>query len=218
MSKKKKEKIVGFHITGTRWRVVDKAQYKKSFTHEVAVQYLWNEIYESVDREMTHILSGKKTGFYSGLRFLFAELTYLSHLYWGKKACHSPNESRYVARFMRKFNILAPEYGVHYDVFRHGLMHTHHPKWIKKNNKIIPWSVSNASKMTDFGVAIPEFSYQIKKAIKKFWVELKVEGVTSKRTRLDNFFEGFSDATKILTRKDIAKYAKKDFSNVKIPS
>lgn len=213
---RKKEKIIGYYSTPNTWRLVEKSDYKKELNHDLVIHYLQYEIYESVDREMKHILSASQTGFYAGLRFLFAELTYLSHLYWGKNSYKYKKESAYVARFMRKFNILPPEYGVHYEVFRHGLMHTHHPKWIKKGNKVIGWYISNVAKTISFGVFIPEFTQQIKDAINVFISELKKEKVENKRTRLDKFFEGYSSTAKILTRKNMGKYSRTDFSKVPI--
>lgn len=211
---RKREKIAGYYSTPNTWRLVEKLDYKRQLSHDLVIHYLQHEIYESVDREMKHILSASRTGFYAGLRFLFAEVTYLSHLYWGKNSYKPRKESAYVARFMRKFNILPPEYGVHYEVFRHGLMHTHHPKWLKKGNRVIGWYVSNVAKTTGFGVFIPEFAQQVKDAINNFISELKIEKAANKRTRLDKFFEGYISTAKVLTRKDLSKYARTDFSKV----
>lgn len=206
------KKIVGYFSEKPTWRVTSVKEYKKKFNHDLAISYLKNEIFESVDREINHILSGNSVGFYAGLRFLFAELTYLSRLYWGNDS--EKTESAHVVRFMRKFNILSPEYGVHYEVFRHGLMHTHHPKWIKKRTRVINWYISNKEKLTSFGVCIPEFSDQIKRAIRNFGEELKVEKILNKNTRLNKFLETIISAGEILTRKDLKKYAKTDFPKV----
>jgi|SRR3989344_4684199 len=206
--------IIGYYSAPETWRKVSYKEYQKAVDHDLIVHYLEHEIYESIDREMKHLLSGSNTGFYAGLRFLFAELTYLSHLYWGKNSYRKRKESEYVARFMRKFNILPPEHGVHYEVFRHGLMHSHHPKWVKKGNKIIGWYISNTAKMNVFGVFIPEFTNQMKDAIKRFIQEVQSEKSRGGKTRQAKFFQGYIRTAEILTRKDMSQYSRTDFSKI----
>jgi hypothetical protein len=211
----KNVQIMGYHSTQPTWRVKGKSDYKKNFNHSLAVFYLKHEIYESIDREMAHLLSSPNSGFYAGIRYLFAEVTYLSHLYWGKKSNYKNQESRYVAKFMKKFKILPPEYGLHYEIFRHGLMHTHHAKWLKKRHGVINWYVSNVAKIDNmFGVSIPEFNIQVKKSVEIFISELEAEEKMQKRTRLNKFFEGYIKTAKILTKKDLPKYLQTYFSKV----
>lgn len=210
-------KIVGYFHQKPTWRAVTVKEYKKIFNHDIAISYLKHEIFESVEREMAQILSGSFAGFYAGLRFLFAEVTYLSHLYWGKKGENwKRKESAYVVRYMRKFKILYPECGVYYEVFRHGLMHTHHPKWIKKARRVAGWYISNTDKSKTFGIFIPEFTNQVKSAIKQFIEELEIEKNRNKRNRLDKFFEALTDAGKILTKNDLKPYARTDYPKVRL--
>lgn len=207
-------KIVGYYETQPTWRLVDSGEYKKIFNHNIAIHYLQHELYESVDREMKHILSGEFSSFYAGLRFLFPEVTYLSHLYWGRNSYKPRKESYYVARYMRKFGILTPGCGVHYEIFRHGLMHTHHPKWLKKGGRVISWYVSTTAKLTDFGVFLPEFTVQIKNAINNFVKELEHEKRLGKKTRCSKFLESYLRSADILTKKSLSKYARNDFSKL----
>ncbi len=210
------EEIIGYYSNQPTWQLVKFSAYKRQFTHQLAIHYLEHEIFESVDREMQHILSGQNAGFYAGLRFLFAEVTALSHLYWGVKSFIPRKESAYVARFMRKFGVLPPEHGVHYETFRHGLMHSHHPKWIKKGNRIIGWYISNTAKANSFGIFIPEFTEQVKNTISAFIAELRVEEIAGKNTRLKKFIEGYTHTAKVLKRRDLGKYSRTDFSKVPI--
>lgn len=207
------KKIVGYFPDKPTWRMVAIEEYKKAFNHDAAIYYLDHEILESVDREMKVILTGDKAGFYAGLRFLFPEVSHLSHLYYGKG--WGLKESKYVSRFMRKFNILSPECGVYYEVFRHGLMHSHHPKWIKKAKN--GWYISNTEKLDRlFGIFIPSFTEQIKLAITQFINELKTEQGKKKKYRLDKFFDAMVDVGKILNKKDLKGYAKYDYPKVKL--
>lgn len=207
------KKIVGYFPDKPTWRKVAIEEYKKVFNHDVSIYYLDHEILESVDREMKVILTGDKAGFYAGLRFLFPEVSHLSHLYYGKE--WGLKESKYVSRFMRKFNILSPECGVYYEVFRHGLMHSHHPKWIKRAKN--GWYISNTEKLDKlFGIFIPGFTEQIKLAITQFINELKTEQGKKKKYRLDKFFDAMVDVGKILNKKDLKGYAKYDYPKVKL--
>lgn len=207
------KKIVGYFPDRPTWRKVAVEEYKKVFSHDTAIYYLEHEILESVDRETKAILTGDKTGFYAGLRFLFPEVSHLSHLYYGKN--WGLKESKYVSRFMRKFNILSPECGVYYEVFRHGLMHSHHPKWIKKARN--GWYISNTEKLDRlFGIFIPGFTEQIKLAITQFINELKTEQGKKKKYRRDKFFDAMVDVGKILNKKDLKGYAKYDYPKVKL--
>ena len=183
--------------------------YKNIFDHDLAILYLKQEILESVQREISQILSGNFAGFYAGLRFLFAEVTYLSQLYWGR------DEAKLVARFMRKFNILTPTSGLHYEVFRHGLMHTHHPKFIRYNRKVVPWYISNAQELKMFGISNPIFKEQVEKAISEFINELEAEKTKKKENRLNKYFKGLVSAGKILSKKDLKPYARSDFKKWK---
>ena len=201
--------IVGYFSDGSTWQQVTEKEYKKIFNHDLAILYLKQEILESVQREMSQILSGNFAGFYAGLRFLFAEVTYLSQLYWGR------DEAKSVARFMRKFNILTPTSGLHYEVFRHGLMHTHHPKFIRHKNKVVPWYISNTQELGMFGISNPTFRMQIENAINKFIEELEKEKDRNKRNRLDRFLKGLMSAGKILSAKDLKSYARSDFKKWK---
>ncbi len=208
------ENIIGYYLEGV-WQPADKRVYKKYFNHTVAVAYLENELLESLNREMDTILKNSPGAFYSAVRFLFAELTYLSHLYWGyipKKK----NEGKDVAKFMRKFKILSPTYGLHYEVFRHGLLHTHHPKWIKKGGKIAEWYIGSDVKLKRFGIYLPEFYAEIKNSINLFVEELEEEQIQGKKTRLNKMFEGFSEAVKILSVQDLSTYSKNDFTKLKL--
>lgn len=205
-------KIIGYFQNKPTWREIDEKTYRKIFNHELAIAYLRNEIYESIEREIEGVASHTTAGFYAALRFLFAEVAYLSNLYWGVQGV----ESKFVARYMRKFKILLPTSGLHYEVFRHGLSHTHHPKWIRKGNKVIPWYISTSAKLNDFGILIPEFSEQVKSSIKLFIRELEIENKESKINRLNKFFEGVSNAGRILTRNDLKSYARSDFAKLKV--
>jgi hypothetical protein len=210
------DKIVGYYTTGQTWRETSIWNYKRNFKHDSAVSYLEHEIFESVDREMTQILSGTNAGFYAGLRFLFAELTFLAHLYNGKKSYVPKKESYYVAKYMRRFKILHPECGVFYEVFRHGLMHSHHPKWLKKGNNVAGWYISNTAKLSSFGIFVPGFTNDVKSAIKQFITELQTEKTAGRKTRLTHFLYTIIHAGKIMTKKELGNYAKGDFRFVKI--
>ena len=210
-------KIVGYFANANQtWKVVNVNDYRRIFNHDTAISYLEHEIYESVDREMAQILSGTNAGFYAGLRFLFAELTFLAHLYHGKKSYFPKRESYYVTKYMRRFKILHPECGIFYEVFRHGLMHSHHPKWLKKGNKMAGWYISNTAKLNSFGIFVPDFTKDVKSAIKQFISELQTEKTTHKKTRLIHFCNAIVHVGKIMTKKDLGNYAKRDFRFVTI--
>lgn len=197
------KKIIGYYPSDPTWRLVSEKEYKKEFTHELATHYLRHEIDESVEREMKHILSGATTGFYAGLRFLFPEVSHLAHLYWGyKDRAWKILETRLVALYMRKFKIFYPEGGIYYKVFRHGLMHSHHPKWIRKNGKI-SWYISNVAKLDEFGVFLPEFRNGVRSSINQFIKELEAEKLNGGNNRLNKFFDALVDTGKILTKKDL---------------
>lgn len=160
---------------------------------------------------MKVILSGTKAGFYAGLRFLFPELIHLAHFYYGYKEKEwKSKESKFTSRFMRKFKILYPQCGLYYQVFRHGLMHSHHPKWLRKGKSVSEWYISNTEKLDMFGVSLPELTTEIKKAIFAFIDELEYEKVKKRFYRLNKFFDALSDCGKILKKKDLRGYAKYD--------
>lgn len=202
--------IIGFFSGSPTWREVSEKEYKKIFDHDPAILYLKQEILESVQREMGQILNGSFAGFYAGLRFLFAEVTYLSQLYWGR------DEAKLVARFMRKFKILTPTSGLHYEVFRHGLMHTHHPKFIRYNRKIVPWYISNDQELKMFGISNPIFRDQIERAIGEFIKELETEKGRKKKNRLNKFLKGLVSAGRVLSKRDLKPYARNDFRKIDI--
>ncbi|OGH20735.1 MAG: hypothetical protein A3D74_05410 [Candidatus Levybacteria bacterium RIFCSPHIGHO2_02_FULL_37_13] len=206
-------KIVGYFSTGQTWRVIDEKEYRKVFllNPNLAISYLKHEIMESVEREMGVILSGTKAGFYAGLRFLFPEVVHLAHLYYGYKGNDWKfKESKFTARFMRKFKILYPQCGLYFEVFRHGLIHGHHPKWLRKGKSVNEWYVSNTEKLDMFGVSLPELTKTIKTAILEFIDELENKNANKNRYRLRKFLDALSDCGKILKKKDLKGYAKYD--------
>lgn len=199
------KKIIGYFSTPPTWRLVSAKEYREKFTHELAIHYLKHEIFESVEREMEYILKGN--AFYAGLRFLFPEVNHLAHLYWGHKGKQwRGKEARLISLYMRKFNIFYPDGGLYYKVFRHGLMHSHHPKWIRKNGKV-GWYISNVAKIEEFGIFLPEFTGQVKSSIQSFINELKKEKVNNQKLRRDKFVEALVDIGKILNKKELRLYA-----------
>lgn len=201
-------KIIGYFLNQSTWRLINPKNYKRLFTHDIAIHYLRHEILESVERETTFIQGGTAVGFYAGLRFLFPEVSHLAHLYYGRSWGNA--ESKYVSRFMRRFRILYPGCGVYYQAFRHGLMHSHHPKWLKWTKR--GWYISNVAKLEDvFGIFIPEFTTQVKSAIVQFINELEREKNGRKKYRLNKFFEALTDTGKVLKKKDLKSYAKYDY-------
>lgn len=196
-------KIIGYFSNAPTWRLVDEKSYKNKFSHADAIAYLEHEITESVDRETSLLLSGNSVGFYSALRFLFPEVNHLSHLYWGHKGSYwRNNETRFVSLFMKKFEILSPECGIYYQAFRNGLMHSHHPKWVKRKNGV-GWYISNTAKIDEFGIFVPEFANQIKAAIKKFITELENEKKENRSNRLMKFADALADCGTILRKRDL---------------
>lgn len=200
--------IVGYFSSNPTWRRVSEKEYKKILKHDLAIHYLKNEIYESVDREMKHILKGDASGFYAGLRFLFPEITHLAHLYYGYRGkVWKSIESKYSSRFMRKFKILSPQCGLYYEVFRHGLMHSHHPKWLRKGKSVNAWYISNTEELDMFGVSLPKLTTEIKNAISSFIYELERE---KGNYRLNRFFNALVDCGKILYKNSLTGYARYD--------
>lgn len=221
-------KIIGyFHDNprGNTWRVVDDKKYKKQFSHKLAVDYLEYKIKESVIREMDCILkNGQSAGFYAAVRFLFPEINHLAHLYWGyQNSSWIGKEKRLVPLFMKKFHIFADDPGAYYKVFRHGLMHSHHPKWIKRKG-VIGWYVSNTAKIDQFGIFTPEMRDLLVQAIDKFISELNSEASIGHRNRLNKFSEAMIDCGKILRKKDLRLYRQKTkvsgslFSQYQVPT
>lgn len=204
-------KIVGYFPNQPTWQLISPRKYRRIFTHDIAIHYLRHEILESIEREMTFIQGGTAVGFYAGLRFLFPEVSHLAHLYYGYQGKIWENlESRFVSRFMRKFKILYPGCGIYYQAFRHGLMHSHHPKWLSWTKK--GWYISNVAKLEDvFGIFIPEFTKQTKTAVTQFIDELEKERNKNKRYRLKKIFETLTDTGKVLQKKDLKGYAKYDY-------
>lgn len=223
--------IIGYYpnnTTAQRWMRVSFQDYRRIFTHQIAITYLEDEVRQSIQGEMGHILTfpaANTTGFYAGVRFLFPEIEGLAKLYWGRE--NLPNRrarSRYggrnytandAVRFMRKFNILTPTAGAHYEVFRHGLAHTHMPKYISKNRVGIGWYLSNAGAINQFGILIPQFRDQVVAAIDAFIGELRREQANGGRNRLNKFLIGYADTATLLTRSDLRPYARnRDFRNI----
>ncbi len=200
-------KIVGYFSDKPTWKLVSENDYRKKFSYSVAIHYLKHEILGSVEREMTFVQSGTAVGFYAGLRFLFPEISHLAHLYYGRN--WNDAESRYASRYMRKFKILYPGCGLYYEAFRHGLMHSHHPKWLSVTKS--GWYVSNVAKLANiFGIFIPEFTNQVKAAIEMFIQELESEERTKRRNRFNKFFDALVDSGQVIEKKDLRGYAKYD--------
>lgn len=221
--------IIGYYpnnSTNQQWLAVNFHDYRRVFDHNTAIIYLENEIKQSVQREMSLVLTfpaAYTTGYYAGIRFLFAEIEGLSKLYWGRENVGRRRlryggrnyEAEDAVRFMRKFNILTPTSGVHYEVFRHGLAHTHMPKYIRKNRQVIGWYLSNTAQVTQFGVFVPQFRNQVIDAINNFIAELRQEQTNGGRNRLNKFLIGYADTATILTKRDLRPYARgQDFRNV----
>lgn len=222
--------IIGFYpnsLANQRWLRTTFREYRQIFDHQTAIRYLEDEVKQSVQREMRLILNSplaSTAGMYAGIRFLFAEIEGLAKLYLGRESVTRRGDIRYRGKiyqardavyFMRRFNILTPTSGVHYEVFRHGLTHTHMPKYISKNRRIIGWYLSNVAALQQFGICIPELRDQIIRAIDDFVSKLRREQANGGRTRLRKFLIGYSDSATVLTRKDLRPYAKsKDFRNI----
>lgn len=202
------KRIVGYFPDEPTWRAIKENDYRKKFSHDIAIKYLINEIQESITREMDSMPS---SSFYSAIRFLFPEVTHLSHLYYGYKGRDwESRESKYVARFMRKFKILHPKCGVYYQVFRHGLMHSHHPKQVRK---LSGWYISSDTKLEDvFGIYIPDLKNQLIATVEQMIVELKTERNKKGRYRLNKFLEALVDVGEILTKKKLKGYARYDLN------
>lgn len=222
--------IIGFYpnnATAQRWLPVSFRQYRRVFNHQIAITYLDSEIKQSIQRDMRLILTfpaARTAGFYAGVRYLFAEVEGLAKLYWGRENLPRRRRSRYggrqytsrdAVRFMRKFSILTPTSGVHYEVFRHGLAHSHIPKFFSKNRTVIEWYLSNSAGFTSFGVFIPGFRDQVFDAIDSFIDELRDEQRNGGRNRLRKFLTGYCDSATILRRADLQPFARGlDFQNV----
>lgn len=219
--------IIGFYPNNPvnqRWQMTTFRGYHRIFDHQTAIDYLENEVKQSIQRDMSLILTfpaAYNSGFYAGVRYLFAEVEGLAKLYWGRESVQRPRyggriySAEDAVRFMRRFNILTPTSGVHYEVFRHGLAHTHMPKWISKNRRAIEWYLSNGAGINRFGIFIPQFRDQVVDAIDAFIDELRREGQAGGRNRLNRFLIGYSDSATLLTRRDLRPYARnRDFRNI----
>lgn len=220
--------IIGYYPNNPvsqRWQTVSFRNYRRTFDHQTAITYLEDELKQSVLRDMALLLTfpaANTAGFYAGVRYLFAEIEGLAKLFWGRET--DGRRARYGGRqygakdavkFMRRFSILTPTAGVHYEVFRHGLAHTHIPKFVSKNRRAINWYLSNAASINQFGICIPQFRDQIIDAIDSFIDELRQEEQSGGRNRLNRFLIGYADAATLLTRSDLRPYARnRDFRNI----
>lgn len=206
-------KIIGYFNDNPQentWRITDDKKYKRQFSHGLAVHYLEHEIKESIVREMDCILkNGQSAGFYAAVRFLFPEVNHLAHLYWGHNDTDWRNkEKRLVPLFMKKFQIFPDDPGAYYKVFRHGLMHSHHPKWIKRDGAV-GWYISNVAKFDNFGIFTPEMKQELINAINKFISGLRAEESSGGRNRLRKFSEAMIDCGKILKKNDLRLYSRR---------
>lgn len=219
--------IIGYYPnnpTNQRWQRTTFREYRRIFDHQTAITYLENEVKQSIQSEMSLILTfpaANTTGFYAGVRFLFAEVEGLAKLYWGRENVQRPRYGGRIysaddaVRFMRRFGILAPTAGVHYEVFRHGLAHTHMPKFIMKNRRVIGWYLSNVAGITQFGIFIPQFRDHVIDAIDAFIAELRQEQLIGGRNRLNKFLIGYADTATLLTRRSLRPYARnRDFRSI----
>lgn len=220
--------IIGYYPnnpTAQRWLSTTFRAYRRVFNHQTAITYLEDEVKQSIQGEMSLILTfpaAYTTGFYAGVRFLFAEVEGLAKLYWGRETDRRriryggrQYEAKDAVKFMRKFNILTPTSGAHYEVFRHGLAHTHIPKFIKKNRNAVGWYLSNTAGITQFGIFIPQFRDQVLNATNSFINDLRQEQANGGNNRLNRFLIGYADAATLLTRSDLKPYARnRDFRNI----
>lgn len=212
--------IIGYYPNADTWKKKSEEQYRKDFTHDFAISYLSYEIKESIDREIKCISNGGNAGFFAAVRFLFPEVSHLAHLYFGKaweNKREGKREADYTRDYMKKFNILSPAPGLYYEVFRNGLMHSHHPKWLRKTGG--SWYISNVEKLDKrFGIFTQGFAKQIKTSIDIFIKELEEEKKNNKRKRLDHFLDALIHCGHLVTKKSLAskEYAKKDFSNLSV--
>lgn len=205
--------IVGYYPDTPTWRKKSEQQYKVDFTYDFAISYLTHEIKESIDREMNCISSGGNAGFYAAVRFLFPEVTHLGNLYFGNT--DDSKEPFIACRYMKRFKILPPAPGLYYDVFRNGLMHSHHPKWLRKTKG--SWYISNDKKLDkNFGIFTKEFADQIKKSIDRFIDELKKDKARSKNDRRNNVYNVLTKCGSFITKNKLKEYARKDFSKLKV--
>lgn len=207
--------IVGYFPDGQTWRKKDEQRYRIIFNHDFAIAYLRNEIDESIEREMSCISDGGNAGFYATIRFLFPEINHLSNLYFGN--IENRKEPEYTCRYMKKFSILSPAPGLYWEVFRNGLLHSHHPKWLRKTKGC--WYISNNEKLDgQFGIFTHQLAEEIRASIKKFTSELKAEKHRGEKVKMSNVLNVLVKCGKYITKKDLKEkdYAYKDFSKLKV--
>lgn len=205
-------KIVGYFPGNLTWRKKTEEEYRTKFDHDFAISYLENEICESIKREMLCISKGGNSGFYATVRFLFPEVSHLGNLYFGNT--DDKEEPKYACKYMKKFSILSLTPGLYWAVFRNGLMHSHHPKWLRKTKG--SWYISNVTELEDkFGIFTQKFADEICESIISFRDELEVEKQSGKKIKMDNFLKVLVKCGKLITKNDLKKYAKKDFSELK---
>lgn len=205
-------KIFGYFINSYGngdFRLMDFSDFKKSCDSNLAKHYLQTQIRQSILDDVLPIIQQPRGGFYSAIRTMFAEIDGLAKLYFG---VIGDSDSKQVAKFMKKLftGEIGKYAGFIYEVYRHGLMHTHMPKHVfAKRRNYIGWGIRKNGNPTGalVDISLMELKCEILNAIKKFCDELD-----KNRRRLNLFKNGYGDMARVLYQKDLRKrYSRPDF-------
>lgn len=207
-----KTKIIGYFVNSYGngdFCLMDFSHFKSSCNSNLAKHYLQTQIRQSILDDVLPIIQQPRGGFYSAIRTMFAEIDGLAKLYFGVVG---DSDSIRVVRFMKKMfsGELGKYAGFIYEVYRHGLMHTHMPKHVfAKRKHHVGWGIRKNGNPTGalVDISLMELKCEVLNAIKKYCEELD-----RNKRRLRLFKNGYGDMARVLYQKDLRKrYSKPDF-------
>ena len=215
-------KVYAYDVSTNNFRVFQGSdEWKEQMTCQGAQNYLTYHLLESLENEFLPAIeafhgesyrTGVGKGFFSLLRMIFPAITFLGTLYKGT------DSSKNAISFMRDYMGMVNRKYKHisdliYNVYRHGLMHTHMPKVLEIENKFVGWEITynddnhlkifksiNAIRIS---ISPNRFFQDLLKALVRYISDFDVPKKNEELLR--KFQDGFMIMSEVLNESDLLK-------------
>jgi len=213
-------KVYAYDVSINNFRIFQSSdEWKKQMTFEGAKNYLTYYLMESLKKEFPPAIeayqedsyrTGVGKGFFSLIRIIFPTITFLGTLYKGTDV--SKNAINFMKDYMGKVNSRYKHISdLIYNVYRHGLMHTHMPKVFEIDNKFVGWEITyNDDKHLKIlksinAINIPispnRFFQDLLRALEKYISDFDVPKKNVEL--LKNFKEGFTIMSEVFNESEL---------------
>jgi hypothetical protein len=205
----------------------------KIITKEDIVEYL-EEIQQSIKNDagtaidfyMDHFLkTDEGIGLFTIPRIIFPEIDNLGSYYAGTIKNTSANAINFIKDYFSKINLEYLNKGAFiYQVYRHGLMHQHIPKFVSYKNKNLGWAIGLSNRGTKSS-HLKLWGKSVKIDGKQFYEDLLIaidlykEDIKSgNRKLISNFIKAHKEMITPISKTALLKksyFSKKDLSFIK---